>query len=143
MLEWSYLGDARGFPGQNWRQGYQSEAEKPIAYLTALGQGNCFVEHNSCTLLSCDGGTDNYLPLQRCKLFPPLYAFPVSDQGHSNMFILESNRYRPWCNYLATYAQDIVNTCHQHPPLWPTKDWRVYGQEFDSDRYNVFVKWGC
>lgn len=112
MLEWSYLGDARGFPGQNWRQGYQSEAEKPIAYLTALGQGNCFVEHNSCTLLSCDGGTDNYLPLQRCKLFPPLYAFPVSDQGHSNMFILESNR-------LSTVVQLPCYICSRHREYLP------------------------
>lgn len=41
----------------------------------------------------------------------------------------------PACNYLATYIEDIVNTCH-------SGDWTggaLSGQEFDTDGYNVVV----
>jgi len=52
--------------------------------------------------------------------------------------ILQQNSYDIWpnCGYLASYAQDIENSCS----IDDADVWFTGGQEFDSDKYNVIVR---
>ncbi|KAH6666268.1 hypothetical protein B0J14DRAFT_705306 [Halenospora varia] len=70
--------------------------------------------------------------------------FRIACSGYAGIFLCNDNNYpiEPNCGYLASYAQDILNTCDQwrFVPHWGTVI-SACGQEFDTDNYNVIVRY--
>ncbi|KUJ14762.1 uncharacterized protein LY89DRAFT_720237 [Mollisia scopiformis] len=86
--------------------------EQGIDYLDHFN-GLCGVPARTCVRISCSWG--------------------------SAIYLCNDNYYgiTPTCPYMASYAQDILNTC-------PMYSWTVQtsycGQEFDTDSYNIIVR---
>ncbi|KUJ23864.1 uncharacterized protein LY89DRAFT_726918 [Mollisia scopiformis] len=110
------------YPVQDWGRAETAPINTGIRYLNQV-QALCGVGANSCVRVSCSYRAAIYL----CN---------DNDYGIT-----------PTCPYIASYAQDIINSCNYHRPGGNTWDWSVCGQEFDTDNYNVIVRWdnsdGC
>lgn len=87
-----------------------------LAEITALKArgGKCIANGRSCVQIAC---TD-FAEVVLCN---------------DNDFRIEPN-----CEYLASYAFDILGACNFHDVN--QDNYRTCGQEFDSDRYNIIVK---
>lgn len=65
----------------------------------------------------------------------------ISCSDDSAIFLCNDNGYiiQPNCAYIASYAQDLINSCTHYP--WFVATAYVCGQEFDTDNYNVVVSY--
>ncbi|KUJ09226.1 uncharacterized protein LY89DRAFT_598214 [Mollisia scopiformis] len=100
-------------PGQDWGNADAGLIQDGINYLSGL-QGGCCVGPTSCVRISCS--------------------------WNSAIFLCNDNGYTicPNCGYLATYASDMINDCSS----WNGGDSIIVGgQLFDSDHYNIIVRW--
>ncbi|KAF4615549.1 hypothetical protein G7Y89_g15311 [Cudoniella acicularis] len=65
----------------------------------------------------------------------------ISCSWNSAIYLCNDNDDEIWnaCDYMATFAQDIVDQCTTTypPPVWTT---RSGGQEFDSNNFNIIVR---
>ncbi|KUJ07167.1 uncharacterized protein LY89DRAFT_678133 [Mollisia scopiformis] len=110
------------WPVGNWGWGttYVDRIQQGISYLNHLG-GRIYLDVGARSRISCS----------------------YSDAIYAN----NDNPYpiNPATVYLASYAQDLINFCQFQDPN--SKFWMVCGQEFDSDNYNVVVRYdstqGC
>ncbi|EPE24347.1 hypothetical protein GLAREA_08199 [Glarea lozoyensis ATCC 20868] len=91
--------------GHSWRPTVPYWIQWDMNVLRAL-PGTCGVQPRSCSQVAC--------------------------QTSGAIYVCNDNNYfiRPDCIYIASYAQDILNTCHQ----------QACGQKFDTDRYNVVIR---
>jgi len=105
------------FPVGNW--GWSKASGETIGeginYLDQV-QALCGVSARSCVRISCS--------------------------WNSAIYLCNDNYYgiTPTCPYMASYAQDIINDCTT-PADRVVGDWSVCGQLFDSDGYNIIVRW--
>ncbi|KAF8864871.1 hypothetical protein BDZ45DRAFT_581397, partial [Acephala macrosclerotiorum] len=98
-----------------WTGAAVSTIEDGIYYLQHVN-ALCNVGKRSCVRISCSYDAGIYL---------------CNDQNWYDI--------TPSCVYIASYAQDLINSCPSR--LWNGKRWydAVCGQEFDTDNYNVIV----
>ncbi|PGH26477.1 hypothetical protein AJ80_01791 [Polytolypa hystricis UAMH7299] len=101
--------------------------EKEERYLRSLGTSKCHVGAGpgKCVRVSCS--------------------------YNAGVWLCNDNKYAvsPRCTSLADYVRNIINRCQRHlyAPCWwnegktctTVDEWRVRGQQFDSDGYNVII----
>ncbi|CZR56163.1 uncharacterized protein PAC_06051 [Phialocephala subalpina] len=97
-----------------WKRCSTESIRTGIRYLIGLNV-ICNVGPQSCVRISCSYNAGIYLCNNRDYLIEPS------------------------CTYIASYAQDIVDKCNWHVPGGNTWMWRVSGQAWDTDGYNVCV----
>ncbi|EHK99809.1 hypothetical protein M7I_4304 [Glarea lozoyensis 74030] len=98
--------------GNPWRPAKVDKIVDGIHYLQ--NKARCGVNPRSCARISCSWDSAIFLCNDR------------------NDFI------QPSCAYLASYASDIINFCHQDVNGIGIA---VAGQEFDTENYNVLVRY--
>ncbi|PVH88222.1 hypothetical protein DL98DRAFT_508926 [Cadophora sp. DSE1049] len=101
-------------PHQNWKGTSPSFIRDGIKYLNGV-TNFCTVWAKSCSRVSCSYDS----------------AIIVCNDS----FVHHHHS----CKYIASYAQDILDKCSVYTR--EDKTWRVGGQEWDTDRYNVIVRY--
>lgn len=107
-----------------------STIEDGIYYLQHVN-ALCNVGKRSCVRISCSYDAGIYL----CNdVTLSCFFCPTHADWEQNWYDIA-----PSCVYIASYAQDLINSCPSR--LWNGKRWydAVCGQEFDTDNYNVIV----
>ncbi|EPE27411.1 hypothetical protein GLAREA_04202 [Glarea lozoyensis ATCC 20868] len=100
--------------GWPWGQVNADFLDEGTRYLR--GKGRCGVNGHSCARIACSYRTAIFLCNDRPEFIQPA------------------------CPYLASYVDDIVNVCGIHYDSAFTHNILVAGQRFDTDRYNVLVR---
>ncbi|KAH6680326.1 hypothetical protein B0J14DRAFT_578375 [Halenospora varia] len=106
--------------GWDWDSANANDILRDADYLDAVARtGNvCGVDARTCVRIACS--------------------------NQSGIVLCNDNNYPiyPQCDYMASYARDIVYACTMGIPTSrnPGADVRTCGQEFDTDNYNIIVR---
>ncbi|RDL38352.1 uncharacterized protein BP5553_02692 [Venustampulla echinocandica] len=98
-------------PGHKWQWALGPHILDGIKYLKGIDI--CDVGASSCVRIGCS--------------------------WNSAIYLCNDNRFKitPMCNYIASYAKDLIDKCSEYPPV---HTFLTCGQEFDTDGYNVIVR---
>lgn len=120
-------------PLQNWNPAVEETIQDEIIWLRHLTV-RCGVSARSCVRVSCEWDAAIRL-CNDVSNFRFLLLLEYANIRGQNDYDIQ-----PACDYIASYALDILNACtHVYNGVF-----RACGQEFDSDNYNVIVqKLGC